>query len=349
MDDVPLTVIGAGQAGLATAWAANRRGLRPLVLEAADQPGGSWPHYYDSLTLFSPARFSSLPGYALPGDPERYPFRDEVVDYLRGYASRLDADLRYGQRVERVERDGHGFTLTTADGSGVRSAVVVSATGGFTRPHRPRLPGLEEFTETVLHAAEYRSPEPFTGQRVVVVGGGNSGVQIAAELAGVARVSLATRSPVAWANQRPLGRDIHWWFIRSGLDAAPLRGVWEKGPTLVNDDGRYRAAFASGNPDRREMFTRLEGGKAVWADGTVEEVDTVLLATGYRPALGYLSSTGALDARGRPLHRGGISTTVPGLGYVGLEFQRSFSSATLRGVGRDARHVVRRLLARAHR
>ncbi|QUX30602.1 NAD(P)-binding domain-containing protein [Nocardiopsis akebiae] len=349
MDDVPLAVIGAGQAGLATAWAANRRGLRPLVLEAADLPGGSWPHYYDSLSLFSPARFSSLPGHALPGDPERYPRRDEVVDYLRDYASHLDADLRCGQRVKRVERDGHGFTLTTADGSRARAAVVVAATGGFTRPHRPDLPGLADFTGTVLHAAEYRVPEPFTGQRVVVVGGGNSGVQIAAELADVARVSLATRAPVTWANQRPLGRDIHWWFTRSGLDAAPLRGVWEKGPTLVNDDGRHRAAFTTGNPDRREMFTRLEGGKAVWADGAVEEVDTVLLATGYRPALGYLSPTTALDSRRRPLHRGGISTTVPGLGYVGLEFQRSFSSATLRGVGRDARHVVRRLLVGVRR
>ncbi|MFD3686519.1 flavin-containing monooxygenase [Nocardiopsis sp. NPDC058631] len=349
MEDVHLAVIGAGQAGLATAWAANRRGVRPLVLEAADRPGGSWPHYYDSLALFSPARFSSLPGHAMPGDPERYPGRDEVVDYLRDYAARLDADLRCGKRVVRVDRDGDVFVLATADGSRVRAAAVVAATGGFARPHRPALPGLEGFTGTVLHAAEYRSPEPFAGQRVVVVGGGNSGVQIAAELARVARVSLATRAPVAWANQRPLGRDVHWWLVRSGLDAAPVRRVWERGPVLVNDDGRYRGAFASGNPDRRELFTRLEGGKAVWDDGTVEEVDTVLLATGYRPALDYLSPTGALDSHGRPPHRGGISAAVPGLGYVGLEFQRSFSSATLRGVGRDARHVVRRLLAGARR
>lgn len=349
MEEVPLAVIGAGQAGLATAWAANRHGVRPLVLEAADRPGGSWPHYYDSLTLFSPARFSALPGQAMPGDPERYPLRDEVVAYLRDYASRLDAVLRYGQPVESVERDGGGFVLTTADGSRVRSSMVVAATGGFTQPHSPALPGLEDFTGAVLHAARYRSPEPFTGQRVVVVGGGNSGVQIAAELAELARVSLATRSPVTWANQRPLGRDIHWWFTRTGLDAAPLRRIWEKGPTLVNDDGRYRAAFATGNPDRREMFTRLDGDKVTWSDGTVEKVDTLLLATGYRPALDYLAPTGALDAQGHPLHRGGVSTAVPGLGYVGLEFQRSFSSATLRGVGRDARHVLRRLLAGARR
>jgi putative flavoprotein involved in K+ transport len=343
MEEVPLTVIGAGQAGLATVWAANRRGVRPLVLEAADLPGGSWPHYYDSLTLFSPARFSGLPERSVPGDPERYPLRDEVVDYLRDYASRLDADLRCGWPVERVERAGDGFVLTAADGSRVRTSAVVAATGGFTRPHRPALPGLEDFTGTVLHTADYRSPEPFAGRRVVVVGGGNSGVQIAAELAEAARVSLATRAPVAWANQRPLGRDIHWWFTRTGLDTAPLRRIWEKGPTPVIDDGRYRAAFGTGNPDRREMFTLLEGDKVTWSDGTVEQVDALVLATGYRPALDYLAPTGALDAQGRPPHRGGVSTTAPGLGYVGLEFQRSFSSATLRGVGRDARYVLRRL------
>ncbi|MFD6951356.1 FAD-dependent oxidoreductase [Nocardiopsis sp. TSRI0078] len=345
MEHAPLVVVGAGQAGLATAHAANRRGVSPLVLEAADHVGGSWPHYYDSLTLFSPARFSALPGLPLPGDPDRYPLRDEIADYLRDYAGRLDADIRCGRRVEEVERSEEGFLLTTVDGFRVRAAAVVSATGGFSRPHRPALPGLEDFTGTVLHSAEYRSPASFGGRRVVVVGGGNSGVQITAELAGAARVSLATRRPVAWANQRPLGRDVHWWFVRGGLDAAPLRRVWERGPTLVNDDGRYRAAFASGNPDRREMFVRLEGDKVIWADGTVERVDTLLLATGYRPALDHLTPTGALDERGRPLHRGGVSTTVPGLGYVGLEFQRSFSSATLRGVGRDARRVLRRILA----
>ncbi|MFE3458224.1 flavin-containing monooxygenase [Nocardiopsis aegyptia] len=360
MEHAPLIVVGAGQAGLATAHEAARRGVRPLVLEAADHAGGAWPHHYDSLTLFSPARFSALPGRPMPGDGDRYPRRDEVVAYLRAYARDLDADTRYGRRVVAVDRDGDDgrdghrggggtgggghLVVTTADGTRFRTPALVAATGGFSRPYRPALPGLHDFPGTVLHSSEYRSPERLAGRRVVVVGGGNSAVQIAAELAGTARVTVASRAPIAWVGQRPLGRDLHWWFVRSGLDTAPIRRFWERGPVLVMDDGRYRAAFDSGNPDRRPMFTGLSEHGVEWADGTKEKVDALVLATGFRPALEYLEGTGALDDDGRPLQSRGVSATVPGLGFVGLEFQRSFSSATLRGVGRDARHVLRRIL-----
>jgi putative flavoprotein involved in K+ transport len=226
---------------------------------------------------------------------------------------------------------------------------VIAATGGFGTPHRPALPGLDGFAGDVRHAAEYRNPDAYAGLRVVIVGGGNSAVQIAAELAGVARVSITTRSPLKFARQRPLGRDLHWWLTRSGLDTAPL-SRWLDGHTApVLDDGRYRGALATGDPDRRAMFSRLDGDHVVWGDGSRERVDAVILATGYRPNLGYLAGTGALDADGRPLHRAGVSSTVPGLGYVGLDYQRSIASATVRGVGRDAQHVTERLLAQRDR
>jgi putative flavoprotein involved in K+ transport len=342
-----VVIVGGGQSGLAAAYAASRARLRPVVLEAAAEPVGSWPRYYDSLRLFSPARFSALPGQPFPGNAERYPTRDEVVAYLRGYAATLDADIRCEQRVDTVERDEDGRLIArTAAGLEVQAAMVIAATGGFRRPHRPALAGVERFTGTVLHSSQYRAPDPFAGRRVVVVGAGNSAIQIAADLASVARVSLATRAPLRWQPQRPLGRDLHWWLIRSGLDSASI-GRWLDRGTSVVDDGRYRAALRSGNPDRRPMFTGLDGDAVRWSDGTGEHVDAVILATGYRPGLDYLAVTGALGGDDRPLHRRGISTTVPGLGYVGLPHQRSIASATLRGAGPDAEHVITQLRAAA--
>jgi putative flavoprotein involved in K+ transport len=337
-----LVVIGAGQAGLATAHAAQRRGVRPVVLEAGDAVGGSWRWYYDSLTLFSPARYSALPGRAFPGDPDRYPLRDEVRSYLRDYAAGLDADIRTGQRVIQVAHDGSGLFVSTAAGVELRARAVVGAAGGFGTPYRAPLSGLDRFIGPVLHSAQYRRPDPLQGQRVIVVGGGNSAVQIAVELAAVARVSLAVRSRVRWQPQRPLGRDIHWWLAVTGLDVAPLPKRFRLTPPVL-DDGRYRAAVAAGNPDVRPLPADFDGLKVCWPDGTREVVEAVILATGYRPNLAFLAGTAALDADGRPAHRGGVSTTVAGLGYVGLEWQRSVSSATLRGVGRDAAHVLARL------
>jgi putative flavoprotein involved in K+ transport len=137
-----------------------------------------------------------------------------------------------------------------------------------------------------------------------------------------------------------LGRDVHWWLTRTGLDTWRWAPRLVKGTPPVLDDGRYRAAIRRGRPDHRPLFTRVDGDAVLWRDGSWEKVDVVLLATGYRPELRYLAGTGALDAAETPLHDGGVSATVPGLGFVGLERQRSFASATLRGVGRDAAHVL---------
>ncbi|GAA0237127.1 NAD(P)/FAD-dependent oxidoreductase [Cryptosporangium japonicum] len=344
MIDCDALVIGAGQAGLAAARALRRAGRTPIVLEAGDAPVGSWPSYYASLTLFSPARYSALPGMPFPGDPDRYPHRDEVIGYLRDYAERLGADIRLGDRASTVTHDGTAFTVAVAGQESFRAPLLIAATGGFGTPHRPVLPGLDRFTGTLLHSADYRTPAPFAGQRVVVVGSANTAVQIGAELAAHARVTLASRHPVRLVAQRPLGRDVHFWFRVTGFDTAPI-GPLPRTPahTPVLDDGRYLTALASGNPDQRPVFTGIDGERITWADGTAEHVDTIILATGYRPNVSYLQPLGVLDTHGTPLQRRGLSTTHPGLGYVGLEWQRSFASATLRGAARDAHYVTRRL------
>lgn len=335
---IDAVVIGAGQSGLAAAHALRQAGRSPVVLEAGQEPVGSWPSYYDSLRLFSPARYSSLPGMPFPGDPGHYPHRDEVVDYLRRYAKSLDADIRTGHRVAAVRRHADRFTVGIEDGTELTTPIVIAASGAFGRPHRPDLPGLGSFTGTVLHSADYREPSVFAGQRVVVVGAANTAVQVGCELAEVATVTLATRQPVKFAPKRPLGRDVHFWSVATGFDHLPIGHLLRTAPPMaVNDDGRYRRALAAGRPDQRRVFTAIDGNTVTWPDGSGEHVDTILLATGYRPGLSYLDEA-------ERAHRKGISAAHPGLGFVGLEWQRSFASATLRGVGRDARYVVRRLI-----
>ncbi|GAA2143177.1 flavin-containing monooxygenase [Glycomyces algeriensis] len=344
MDLIDTLVIGAGQSGLATAHTLRKHGIDPIVLEAGDAPTGAWPKYYQSLTLFSPARYSALPGMPFPGDPDRYPHRDEVIDYLAAYAKELDADIRTGHHVRDLEHANGIFTARLADGRAFHARTVVAATGGFTNPYRPALPGLEGFNGRVMHAADYQRPEPFAGQRVLVIGGGNSAVQIATELAEHAHVTVTTRGRLRFAPQRPFGRDLHFWYTVTGLDAAPVGRFLAHPPTVpVLDTGRYREALAAGRPEHRPMFTTLEADQVIWSDGTSEHVDALILATGYRPALDYLTALDVVDAEGHPRHRGGLSTDVPGLGFVGLEWQRSLSSASIRGVGRDAARVVRSL------
>jgi putative flavoprotein involved in K+ transport len=288
-----------------------------------------------------------MPGLDFPGDPGHYPHRDEVVAYLRRYAASLGADIRTNAPATTVEaHDRGGFLVRTATGQTFHAAGVVAATGSFGNPYVPALPGQYHFTGRLLHVAGYRSPHQHAGERVVVVGGGNSAVQVGYELAQVATVTLATLHPVTFHPQRRGGQDLHYWLETSGFDLLPPE--WLRhclGDHWVVDTGKYRHALETGQMDRRPMFTGFGADRVVWPDGTSEKVDTVVFATGYRPHLDYLNPIGALDGGGMPLRSGGISATHPGLVYLGLEFQRSFSSNTLRGVHRDAGHVVAPLAA----
>ncbi|MEV0351546.1 NAD(P)/FAD-dependent oxidoreductase [Nonomuraea sp. NPDC050680] len=336
-------IVGAGQSGLAAAHAALEQGLRPVLLEASGRAAGSWPRYYDSLALFSPARYSSLPGMGFDGDPERYPRRDEVVSYLERYAAALierGAELRTHARVGTAEAGEEGFAVRLEGGEQLSAGILIAASGSFGRPHRPALPGLGAFTGQVLHVADYRSPASLPGEHVIVVGAGNSAVQVAYELAGQRRVTLASRTPIRFVQQRPLGRDLHFWFRVTGFDRLPLARAEHPPASPVLDDGRYRQALREDRYRRRAMFTRLDGDQVTWPDGGRERVDAVLLATGYQPDLPYLAGLGALTTDGHPRQRRGLSLTHGGLGYLGLEWQRTPSSNTLRGVGADARRVV---------
>ncbi|MER5618843.1 ArsO family NAD(P)H-dependent flavin-containing monooxygenase [Streptomyces sp. NPDC002215] len=343
-----VVVIGGGQAGLAAGYYLRRKKqLDFVILDAQEEPGGAWQHTWDSLHLFSPAAFSSLPGRIMPAQPgEEYPDAGHVVEYLTDYEIRYDLPVHRPVRVQVVRRDGSRLRVETDTGAWSARAVV-SATGTWWRPFLPAVPGQEVFTGRQLHTTGYRSPAYFAGQRVVVVGGGNSGAQIAADLAVVDDVDLT------WVTQRPprfLADDIDG---RALFDAATARrraldegrtdtgGVASLGDIVAVPP--VCAAQDAGLLKAQPMFERLVADGVRWSDGTSAPADAVIWCTGFRPALSHLAPLGLRGTRGRIATDGTRAVGEPRLHLLGYGDWTGPASATLIGVGRPARDAVRQI------
>jgi putative flavoprotein involved in K+ transport len=378
-DDGPpeVLVIGASQAGLAMAWHLRRAGARFLVVDAGASIGHAWRSRWDSLRLFSPAEFDSLPGLPFPAPPGSYPTKDEVADYLESYAQTFGLPVRLETRVLRLHRSADGgFIAQTTTGT-IAARQVVVATGSYMTPYVPALAGSLAPTVVQLHSQAYRRPADLPDGPVLVVGAGNSGVQLAAELAGSGRVvSIAVGSRPYMTPQRPLGRDIFWWLTTLGLISRPtdtgsagpssVRGllvdrIWPRvlacGATLRkhSDAGQgtgaeivigtsWRRLRASGVRVRPRVVS-ASGSTVGFADGTTVECAGVVWATGFRPDYAWLDVAGVV-VDGQVRHIGGISD-VPGLVFLGLPRQRSRSSHFLGFVADDAAWLAERLCAPA--
>ncbi|WP_201317665.1 NAD(P)-binding domain-containing protein [Paenibacillus sp. EPM92] len=341
---VDVIVIGAGQAGLAAGYHLKKSGLQFLILESSGESAGSWPKYYDSLKLFSPARYSTLPGMSFPGPGDRYPLRDEVIAYLKDYALHFQFPIVYNSHVSAIQQESGTFRIITMSGETYQARNLICATGSFSRPFIPEIDGQNDFKGKVLHSSEYLRPDAFLDQSVIVVGRGNSAVQIAIELSEVAKTTLAVHEPVSLLPQRFLGRDIHFWLKVTGVDSFWSFGKAAANSSSVMDLGGYKKRLNAGHPVQKQMFTAFNSDGVIWPDGSNEKADAVIFATGFRSNLNFLQDIGALDGNGNPLQKAGISNNVPGLYFVGLSGQRTFSSATIRGVGRDASYVVNQIL-----
>jgi len=339
-------IIGAGQAGLAMGRELQRAGLDILLIDAHARVGDSWRRRFDSLVLFTPRAYSALPGLALQGDPEGYPTKVEIADYLESYAAHFRLPVRTGTRIARLEQADNLFQAIVEGGEMIRARAVVVATGAFQEPDVPTV--AQEFGKDVLQLTpeRYRNPEDVPAGTALVVGDGATGRQIALELADTRRVILATGRPRRVSPNRVLGKSIFWWMDKTGLMRMPRHsGIGRRlmrtdpfpGKHLGLDRLRERGIRVVG---RLETATERS---VVFVSGESDEVDAVIWATGYRDRAEWIDIPGATDARGALAQKRGVSS-VPGLYTIGRSWQWSRGSALVTGVGEDARFVAEHLL-----
>jgi putative flavoprotein involved in K+ transport len=340
---VEVAVVGGGQAGLAIGYFLKRRREPFVILERAGEIAPAWRERWDSLTLFTPRRYSALPGLPFPGDPDGYPTRDEVIAYLERYAETFNLPVELGSEVRRLERGRDGGFRLEVDGRERTADQVVVATGPFQRPYVPKLAerlGVEVFQ---THAVGYRRPGEVPEGAVLVVGGGNTGFQIAKELSAAHEVVLSIGSRQKPLPQRVLGRDLFWWLTKARILNATVES--RLGRKLSTRDTLIGSS--PGDLTKRhgvELKPRLvdvDGRRARFEDGSELAVDAVVWATGYRPDYSWVRLP-VFAEDGRLRHRRGV-TDVPGLYFLGLTWQHTRGSALIGFVEADAEFIAERI------
>ena len=337
--DLDVLVIGGGQAGLAMGYELAQRGRRSLIVDANPAVGDAWRSRWDSLRLFTAARFNDLPGKPFPGSRDRYPGRDEVADFLQAYAAEFELPVRLDTQVTRLTRE-HDFYVAATSGGTIEARQVVVATGPFQVPFIP--PAAERLDPELaqLHSAGYRNPESLPPGKVLVVGAANSGIQIALELAETRTVELsvgreAPDAPAATARTRHLVVAHEDGAGRSHRRLAARPAAL---PARRRDRRRPARAAATRRADPARV-TGASGRTVTFADDASAEYDAVVWATGFRVDHSWIEIPEVKDERGQVRHRRGV-TPSPGLYMLGLTWQHKRTSALIGWVGEDAAFVA---------
>ena len=363
-DSYDAIVIGGGPAGLATSRELRRRGVDHLVLERGDRIGYTWSNLYESLVLHTGKHMSSLPGLPFARGTPLFPSRLDFLNYLDAYVRAFELPVETGAAVETIERRDRGWQVRTADGRVLRTRAVTVATGIVSNPAIPAIPGAEGYRGQLLHSAAYRRAQPFTGQRVLVVGAGNSAGEIAAELAASgARATVAVRSGANVVPRDLLGVPIQYFANLIAVLPRDAQRAIAGAMTRVSQRVRGPSVLPARVGDRcsdvpligfhlvdavKAGTVRLAGAIAAFtaggvhfSDGRTEDFDSVIMATGYRPALALLGSHARLDACGFALRRDRVtSATEPDLYFVGHNYDLR---GALRNIALDGPLAARRI------
>jgi putative flavoprotein involved in K+ transport len=340
-------IIGGSQSGLAVGYYLKQRGLPFVILDENDRIGDAWRKRWDSLRLFTPGRYDGLPGMAFPGSPSSYPTKSETADYLEVYARKFELPFRTGVKVDRVSRAGDRFEVSCGDHT-LSAGNLVVATGAFNTPRVPAFAGELDESIVQLHSKEYRNPSQIQKGGVLVVGAGNSGAEIAIELAPHHKTWLSGPD----TGQEPTRAGSHldhlitplMWFVATRLTVRTvlgrkLRDHFVDPPRGIPLGRVRRKDFARAGIERVPRTTAVKNGYPVLENGRVLEVSNVIWCTGYKPNYDWIDLP-LRTHNGFPIHDRGIVEACPGLYFVGLLFLYSLSSALLGGVGRDAKYIV---------
>jgi putative flavoprotein involved in K+ transport len=348
-------VVGAGQAGLSVGYHLSRRGLRFVILDAEARVGDTWRKRWDSLRLFTPARFDGLDGMPFPGSPDDFPTKDEMGDYLEAYVARFGLPVRTATRVERLSRENERYVVR-AGGRELEAPQVVVAMANY---QRPKVPGFaSELRDDIvqLHSADYRNPSQLREGGVLLVGAGNSGSEIAMELVRDHPVFMSGRDTghIPFRIEGPAGRLILVRLVLKGLFHRVLTVATPVGrkvrPTVVGRGGpliRVKPRdLAAAGVTRVPRTAGVERGWPRLEDGRVLDVTNVVWCTGFHPGFSWVDLP-VFDGRGEPRHESGVVPESPGLYFVGLHFLHALSSAMIHGVGRDAARIADAVAARS--
>ena len=343
-----ILVIGAGQAGLAMGYFLKQTPFSFQILDVHSRVGDSWRRRYDSLILFTPRAYSALPSLALAGDPEGYPTKDELADYLEQYAHHFKLPVILGSSIQHLERAGAGFRAITVDSASIECRAVVIATGGYQQPAIPEM--AQRFAPSVVQLSpkSYKNPSQIPISTVLVVGDGATGRQIALELAVSHTVVLATGQPREPIPERMLGKSIFWWMDKLGISRVSCEMAL--GRRMMRNDafpGRHLrlAKLRQRSISVVGRLTQANGHRATFATGEMIPVNIVVWATGYHDRTSWVSIPEVMDGRGHFVQQRGISP-VTGLYFIGRPWQWTQGSSRLYGVGQDAAYLTEQIVSR---
>jgi len=353
-----VVVIGGGQAGLSVGYCLARRGVSFVILDAYPRIGDAWRKRWDSLRLFTPAKYDGLIGLPFPAPPFSFPTKDEMADYLEAYAKHFDLPVRTGVRVERVSRDGDRY-IVEAGGRRFEADHVVVAMATYQAPRIPEFAKSLDPAVVQLHSSQYKNPNQLRSGDVLLVGAGNSGADIALDVARSHRVWLSGRHPghVPFRIESRVARVLLPVLFRilfhriltvdTPMGRRARRAVISKGGPLI----RVKPSdLAAGGVEPTPRVAGVRGGKPLLADGRVLDVANVIWCTGFHPGLSWVDlPTPLYGADGEPRHERGIVPGEPGFYFVGLHFLYSFSSTMIHGIARDAERIADTIHERARR